>query len=497
MAPETIRVCTIVARNYLAQAEVLATSFRQHHPDIEFVTLVIDGEESDRDRPSVGRVMLTDELGLDIAVRHSMSVLYDVIEYSTALKPALLMALLREGATTVAYVDPDIQFFAQIADIFAQAAEHSIVLTPHVLTPHPRDGKDHAETVIMRSGIFNLGFIAVGGGAMRFLNWWHERLQTDAIVDLEAGLFADQRWIDWVPSLFPYVQNSDPGLNVAYWNLHERTLTVRDGVWFVNGQPLRFMHFSGYDPELPWMLSKHPGANPRVLLSEHPEARELADAYGAELIRAGHPTLRRNPYGLAFLQNELPLTPLLRAIYRLCVLGLVPSATPMPDARADADGFVEWLHDAAGLEFSPFEEGLRQVRPDILTEFPDLETIDADRYRMWLDFDPVALELSKEAGGPAPVVAAPVARSRFGWNVWAASNAPIGSRLADLVGLAGIPVSSSTSARYKNSIVCADASRIGDELRRPRVASLTGKVIAVVTWEDALPPWHRRMRCGL
>src|SRR5687768_12940584 len=37
-----IVACTIVARNYLAQAQVLVDSFRDHHPDGSFHVLVID-----------------------------------------------------------------------------------------------------------------------------------------------------------------------------------------------------------------------------------------------------------------------------------------------------------------------------------------------------------------------------------------------------------------------------------------------------------------------
>ena len=40
----TVRVCTIVARNYLSHARILANSFLAHHPDGEFTTLLIDDE---------------------------------------------------------------------------------------------------------------------------------------------------------------------------------------------------------------------------------------------------------------------------------------------------------------------------------------------------------------------------------------------------------------------------------------------------------------------
>jgi hypothetical protein len=39
-----MHACTIVARNYLAFARVLAESFLAIHPDSSFTTLVVDAE---------------------------------------------------------------------------------------------------------------------------------------------------------------------------------------------------------------------------------------------------------------------------------------------------------------------------------------------------------------------------------------------------------------------------------------------------------------------
>src|ERR1035438_4592741 len=40
----TFSCCTIVARNYLPRARVLAESLRRHHPDVTLWVLVIDAE---------------------------------------------------------------------------------------------------------------------------------------------------------------------------------------------------------------------------------------------------------------------------------------------------------------------------------------------------------------------------------------------------------------------------------------------------------------------
>ena len=52
--------------------------------------------------------------------------------------------------------------------------------------------------------------------------------------------------------MFEHTVLRDTACNVAYWNLHERTLErTTDGVYTVDGNPLRFFHYSGHDPHRP------------------------------------------------------------------------------------------------------------------------------------------------------------------------------------------------------------------------------------------------------
>ena len=50
-----------------------------------------------------------------------MRLIYDVTELSTAVKPALLRALLKRTGGPVTYLDPDIEVFASLAEIEAGA----------------------------------------------------------------------------------------------------------------------------------------------------------------------------------------------------------------------------------------------------------------------------------------------------------------------------------------------------------------------------------------
>ncbi|MFP5487937.1 MAG: FkbM family methyltransferase, partial [Acidimicrobiia bacterium] len=280
---------TIVASNYVAMAQVLARSYLAAHSDGRFVILVVDdGEASvDDERVDVWRL---DALGLDPTELDVMLTIYDVREFATAVKPAFLRTLL-DRDELACYVDPDIRVYAPFGDVVAPAVDHDILLTPHVLHPVPRDGLDVSEETLRLAGMFNLGFLAVGTGAVPFLDWWAERLLTDAVIDLPRGLFTDQRWVDWVPALFRHVVCRDPGMNIAWWNAHERPieLLTHDGAQrpHVDGHPVRFVHFSGYDPFRPDVLS-HWQPHPRQSWAPDDPLRVLAEEYGRELVDAGH-----------------------------------------------------------------------------------------------------------------------------------------------------------------------------------------------------------------
>ena len=381
-----MHACTIIARNYLAHARVLASSYREHHPEGTFSVLVLDLDAT-VDPGSEPFEVLGPEQVIDPAEFGTMSLIYSVMELATAVKPRLLEYLVERHGGPVLYLDPDIQVFGSLVPVFRQAAEHGIALTPHTLDPVPRDGRNPSETFILQSGVYNLGFIGVAPGAEDFLAWWWERLRRDCIVQPEAGLFVDQRWVDFAPALFDPVILRDPGLNVAYWNLATRPIGRDDGGWTAGGSPLVFFHFSGYDPAAPWLLSKHQGDRPRILLSEHPELRQLCDAYGRALLDRGYEQVSRIPYGLGTLPNGLVVDRWMRLLYRAAVRDPDPSAAPPPNPFDDPDAFLAWVGRPAGSGppwLTRYLEAIWQHRWDLREAFPDLAGDDGDRYRSWL-----------------------------------------------------------------------------------------------------------------
>jgi hypothetical protein len=228
-----INACTIIAGNYVAAARVLTESFFAHHPDGSFTVLVVDDEarELTADSALDARIewwRLAD-LGLEAAEIRLLAGIYDVTELSTSVKPLFLKALVRARGSAVMYLDPDTRVFGSLADVPLLADQYGLVLTPHMTRPLPDDGHRIDALFVLASGVYNLGFAAVAPSAEPCLDWWWRQTRRHGIADVQQHMFADQRWADYMPSLFSHHLLKDPGYNVAYWNLHERPLTRTQG----------------------------------------------------------------------------------------------------------------------------------------------------------------------------------------------------------------------------------------------------------------------------
>lgn len=390
---------TIVASNYVEMAQLLGESFLRHHPASRFAILVIDEQAVGSVVDGIEILRLSD-LDLTAFELDLMKTIYDVMELSTAVKPSLLRTLLG-SADTVCYLDPDIYVYSPFDDAIAAVDSAGIVLTPHVLQPVPRDGLAISEQAVMESGMFNLGFIAVGASALPFLDWWMERLLTDAVVDLDRHLFTDQKWVDWVPALFDHAVSRDPGMNIAWWNIHERDLDPGDQHPMVDGRPVRFIHYSGYDPVVPDVLSKHQASRPRVPHALGTTIRELADEYGRALIARGHLERRTGPYQWSTTANGMALTSTMRRLCREAALDQLRSGATVDELKlptafgADDSAFLLWLNEPIGGSaehpLARMERSVWEERRDLQNAFPDVDGSDAANFHMWLSVEDDAI----------------------------------------------------------------------------------------------------------
>ncbi|MBI2212963.1 MAG: glycosyltransferase [Acidobacteria bacterium] len=314
---------SIVSPNYRAFARVLMASAKRHQPDWDRFVLFVDSG-SDFTLPAGEPFTAVPLADLALPNRQQFCFKYTILELNTAVKPWMFEHLFAKGYDRVVYLDPDIAIFSPLVELDGGPAETFLTLTPHLTGPI--GGDDHpSERSILQAGTYNLGFLAARRqpslGA--FLSWWQDRLEHQCVVEIERGLFVDQKWIDLAPGLFPGVSVlRHEGYNVAYWNLAQRTVKTDGRGYSVNGQPLRFFHFSGYDPGLTGRVSKH---HHSLRLVDVGDAREVIDAYGDALLASGYDEFRGLPYGYGFFSNGARVSDTARHAYR-----------NSPDLRAEA-----------------------------------------------------------------------------------------------------------------------------------------------------------------
>ena len=391
-----VRICTIAARNYLPFTRVLATSAVQADPDARVSALIFDDLDASVGAGEPFEVIRLGDLGEDPAELRRMAAIYDVTELATALKPWLLEVLLDADDEPVLYLDPDIQVFASLAPLAQAAADHGIVLTPHIDVPLPLDDLMTDDRAILASGTYNLGFIGVGKSARPFLSFWKERLSRQCVNDPEHMRFVDQRWVDFVPGLFDHVIVREPQYNVAYWNLHGREVAWSGERWEVNGAPLAFFHFSGYSPKARHLLSKHQGDRPRILLSEHRDLAQLCDRYGDLLVAHGYGTDDTTPYGFDAMADGTPMDDVVRGVFREWLAEAeAGSGAPMPPDPFHPDQVASVMDrltrpPVSGPDgrrvaspLSAYLAALYARRPALRAAMPDPNGADRGRFLDW------------------------------------------------------------------------------------------------------------------
>jgi glycosyltransferase involved in cell wall biosynthesis len=379
-----LTVCTIVSANYLPYARALGASVREHHPGARFVVLLVDRVEGRFDPDAEPFELIEIERLPTLSDPLPYLFKYTVLEANTAVKPHLLQHLLADGASRLVYLDPDILLFRPMDRVLELLETHGIVLTPHLTAPID-DDRFPDELAIMRSGTYNLGFLAVAAhpSTDRMLDWWRDRIYDRCVSRVEQGLFTDQKWIDLVPGMFPGVAIlSDPGHNVAYWNLHSRTVRLGEEIE-VNGSPLVFFHFSGIDPDHLDEVSKHQN---RFRLGDLGDAAGLFRDYAELLLHHGYRETSGWSYAYANFDDGTPIPEVARDLYR----SMDDSRSRFGDPFSVEDGFKAWLNRPYGVPPTNLTRLLRHLwttQTHFQIAFPHPAGRDLQPYIEWLRRD--------------------------------------------------------------------------------------------------------------
>jgi hypothetical protein len=352
-----IRVFTSAAPNYLGKVRTLAASLRKHHPELELHLVLADlaGDPLDAAAEGLASVLTLADLGL--AGDPGWLFSHSVVELATAVKaPAMARLLARENTEAVLYLDPDVVLFSRLDDLLAELAQSSIVLTPHLLRPEAElDAILDNEICALRHGAFNLGFVGVRNTVegRSFVSWWCERLDRFCRAEPESGLFTDQKWMDLAPCFWSDLRLlRDTRFNVAPWNVGQRRVAGNfDRGFTVDGRPLGFYHFTGFDS----------GAHDAMLGKYAPDNRALRML--SQWYRARTASLASEPGGwrLGRFSDGGAIADVHRQIYRR--RPDVQRAFPDPFAADGAGTFRHWFEHEAAREYPGLREEIAAVCP--------------------------------------------------------------------------------------------------------------------------------------
>lgn len=340
-----VHLFTSAACNYIPKVRLLFQSVRRFHPEWTIHLALPDRitDSIDTSTEPFDRIWPIEEL----AIPHwkGWAFCHEIVELATAIKPFALLRLMDlADAEKIIYLDPDIVIFSPLNDIIDALEECSLLLTPHLTEPEEQlEAIMDNEICSLKHGIYNLGFLGINVDAesRRFAQWWAHRLYHFCRADIKNGLFTDQRWIDLVPAFFTGVGIvRSPRHNVASWNLTHRDVTGDfESGFYVNGEPLGFYHFTGFDSGAHDVMAlKNIGANKSV--------QALLSWYKRKTDELGKDPLAKIPWAFGTFSNGTPISRAQRLVYR--ERPDLQKAFPDP---FDESGFLSWWKTQGQREY--------------------------------------------------------------------------------------------------------------------------------------------------
>jgi len=301
-------VCNIA---YLPKALVLAESLFKFHGKKLDVVLFDERQEFNFSSEHIN-IQWVEDLG--VPKWRELAFMYDIIEFSTSLKPFIALKLLKSHEKVI-FLDPDTAIFSPLDPILEDLNLNPVVLTPHYRKPQP-DTDYESDLGMMRFGSFNLGFFAVrkSSEAEEFLTWWSRRCIDFSFMESQFGLSTDQKWVAIAPCFFEFLKVSfNSGYNAAPWNTFERKISkFKDDKYFLDDEsPLIFFHFSNFDHTDPQYLNKR-ASNEKNISYEFLE--KLGMNYSKSL-KNMESMVDKVPYSFDYMSNGSYISPTLRRAY--------------------------------------------------------------------------------------------------------------------------------------------------------------------------------------
>ena len=235
--------CTYFDSRYLSQGLALYRSLLRHVGDFELWILCLDQLAHDAlvalQLPQARLVSLDEFERGDYELLAAKSTRSNV-EYFFTCTPSWPLYVLahNEHIDVLGYLDADLYFYSSPESVYEELGAGSLLITAH---DFPSDLKRHE-----RHGRFNVGLMLFRHDepALAALSWWRERCLEWCYDRVEEGRFADQKYLDQWPILFPETRvMRKPAGAMAPWNWMNYEISWNRDHIVVNGERLVTYHF--------------------------------------------------------------------------------------------------------------------------------------------------------------------------------------------------------------------------------------------------------------
>lgn len=229
-------ICFIFDEKYITQGSFAIQSAKLHNPEFTTV-LLIDNPQT----TNLADIQLSpSDIGLSIE------------NWLIVGRIAIVQHCLRHlNFDTAIFVDGDTYTYNSYSELQYEAENHSLVVIPHITEPLPNDNKFPQNRIISLSGNYNTGVWAASQKGLKFIDWWKEQTALFPITRPDAGLVNEQGWLRFAGDFDDNTKIfRHPGYNVAYWNIKQRNLSLKDNTWYIDNKPLAIVHFSGLKKDI-------------------------------------------------------------------------------------------------------------------------------------------------------------------------------------------------------------------------------------------------------
>ena len=237
-------IFTSVCANYVHKARTLAQSVKKNIPDAKMVLCLVEKEVDSRiPDECFDEIILAKDAWEGNFNRFIFK--HAIVEASTAVKGQFFRYLMDRYTeeSQFVYLDPDVYVYSDFVELRNGLKHSPIVLCPHLLKP----GNIDMELSSTAHGVYNLGFLGISRSeeGRKCVDWWADRLYLFCYDDIQRGIFTDQKWFDLVPCFFNATVFKHHGYDFAPWSLLNCNMKKRESAYYIEGDTLRFIHFSG------------------------------------------------------------------------------------------------------------------------------------------------------------------------------------------------------------------------------------------------------------